>query len=96
MKTPHEFVFRGAVIPDSTADELARYLSDRITPNEFLLAALSDEFVHAFAAADDENLAAMAVIAAYLYNEVPMAARGSRENVIAWLRNDGEKEPDAV
>jgi hypothetical protein len=85
MKRPDEFTFRGATMPIGTASELYLYLHKRVPPGEFVQAVLCDEFVHAFAAADDANLAAMAVIASYLYCHVPIAARGSREKVAAWL-----------
>jgi hypothetical protein len=89
MKSPFEYAFRGETIPPHTADELARYLNEHIPPSELVTAVLCNDFMRAFKAADDENLAAMPVIAAYIYNEVPMAACGSPDAVESWLENAG-------
>ena len=73
------------VIPKYTREALERYVQHQIPPGSFLIAVLSNDLKESFRCADDVNIANIFAIVKYIYNEVPMSAWGSRENVRYWL-----------
>ena len=85
MRSPLGYEFRGATIPDLTAQGLVRYLDQHIRPGSFLCAVLCNDLRESLACADDENTASLQALVAYLYNEVPGGAWGSPEKFQAWL-----------
>jgi hypothetical protein len=84
-KSPGEFVFRGAVIPERMCGGLERYLEQHVPPGDFLEAVLCNDLTEACSRADDENMGLLPVYVAYLYNYAPGRAWGSREKFEAWL-----------
>lgn len=60
-----------------------RYLVDFIEPGDFMLAVLRNQLTESFGRADDMNRKHMFEIATFVYEYVPMAARGN--NVESWL-----------
>jgi hypothetical protein len=76
-----------ALCPPEVRETIERYLTIGAQPGDFVRAVLEDRLVDSFSRADENNIEAMPHIAAYLYDEVPMIARGV-ENVSAWLSRD--------
>ena len=76
---------RGQGIPHYMVGGVLRYFNEHIKPGDFLTALLENDFMGACGRADDDNLAALAAWAAFLYNEAPVGSYGSPENVKAWL-----------
>ena len=68
---------------------LARYIEHGIGPGGFLTAVLEDSLVEAASRADDQNQRRLFDWAYIMYNDVPWDARGSRENVRAWMAHGG-------
>ena len=64
---------------------LDRYVEHRIPTGGFLQACLENDLVDAAGRADDQNRYLLFEIACYMYNDMPLACRGSREKVAAWL-----------
>lgn len=75
------------MIPEHTLAALNRYVERRIPPGGFLTAVLSNDLFGAVAQADSQNRVALADIVAYIYNEVPGNAWGSRDTVWRWCEN---------
>lgn len=69
---------------------LKRYIENRIPPGSFLLAVLSNDLREACGRADDNNRRLIFETVAWLYNEFPCNAWGSKEAVHDWL-SGGEK-----
>ena len=82
---PAEFEFWGKKIPERLHHGLIHYLAQHIPVGDFLTAILENDLREACGRADDENLWLIPVIVAYLYNEAPAPAWGSKEKVNAWL-----------
>jgi hypothetical protein len=82
-------VFSGEIdytgLPLHMREPARHYLEDRVKPGDFLTAVLENDLVGAFGKADETNKAAMELWAAWLYNECPAAAWGSRGKVMDWL-----------
>ncbi len=66
-------------------DSLSRYVNNKIPTGGFLRAVLENDFMGAFNRADLNNTRNMDLIAKFVYNYVPMGARGSRAKVADWL-----------
>lgn len=77
--------FQEWYIPERMMPEIKRYIEEGILPGDFLTKVFENDFVHALGQADEENLRNIQAYAAYLYNEVPMACRGSKEAMIEWV-----------
>ncbi len=76
-----------ATIPEHTLGALDRYVNDRLLPGGFLVAVLSNDLFGAVGRADSENLAALADICRYVYNELPSSCWGSKDKIWAWVEN---------
>jgi hypothetical protein len=79
------YVFHGIAVPAATESAIERYVQHGAPPSHFLGAVLENDLKEAVNRADLTNLPAIPAIVAYLYNKVPMACWGSRENVNNWL-----------
>lgn len=75
-------------IPRDTLAQLDAYVDSRVPPGGFVYAVLSNDLYRAALKADDRNRAALADIAQHVESQLPMACRGSREAVEAWLKGD--------
>jgi hypothetical protein len=85
LHDPQDFVFRGHVIDEDTGEELTRYLREHCPTGSFLEAVISNDLREACGRADDRNLWHLPVLVAYLYNEAPSAAWGSRDKYENWI-----------
>ena len=79
-----------AQIPEHTLYGIHQYIEHHIPPGHFLEAVFSNDLREAFGRADEENIAAMFHIVAYLYNKVPGNCWGSPEKVRQWLKQKGD------
>lgn len=77
-------------LPEAMREHARAYVEDHHPVGGFLTAVLSNSLIDAFGLADEENRAAMADWALWLWNDIPSACWGSRAKVEAWL----EEEPD--
>ena len=75
------------MIPEHTKAALDRYVNDRILPGGFLIAVLSNDLFGAVGKADKENLAALADIVRYIYNEIPCSCWGNKEIIWKWVED---------
>jgi hypothetical protein len=73
------------MIPPDTLAQINNYVHHRGAPGAFLYAVLSNDLNAAFDQADDANRAGFAEIVAYVFNQLPMACRGSAQAVRNWL-----------
>ena len=85
MMDPRKFVFHCQTIDEATGEELTRYLRHHCPTGSFLEAVISNNLKEACARADDVNLWRLPLLVAYLYNEAPMLAWGSRDQYKDWL-----------
>ena len=81
-------------VPTRTIRSINNYVTDGLVPGDFLTAVLENKLIEAFSRADAENLNAMEDIVRYIYNEIPMDAWGSEDEVEKWieLRKKKNKE----
>jgi hypothetical protein len=82
-RVPYEF--RGRTLPEELREKLARYAEERKLPGSFLQAVLENNLAQAVMRSDDDNLAALPAVVAYVYNEIPMMAWGSPGVVREWV-----------
>ena len=80
-----DFSLHGRSIPKHMIAPVLTYFNNHIPPGSFLEAVLSNKFVEAVRRADEKNLVALDVWAAFLYWEAPAHTHGSPEKVEAWL-----------
>ena len=66
-----------------------------IADGDFLYAAICNDFMELRGRADDDNLRNLPALAAFLYNEVPMALRGA-EKYAAWVKGCAERRAQAM
>jgi hypothetical protein len=64
---------------------LERYLNHGIMPGSFMTAVLENNLKEAVARADNFNRVNLPNIVGYLWNHIPSAAWGSKEQVASWL-----------
>lgn len=74
-----------SVLSDDMEDAIRDYLNAGRQPGGFLTAVICNDLKAACSRADEVNLAALPAIVAFLYNEAPAAAWGSREKMDAWI-----------
>ena len=74
------------LVPQAAIGALHRYVLDGIPTGGCLRAALENDFVGFHHRAADEYTLAAKWIAGYLYDEIPMQARGSKKAVDAWIK----------
>jgi hypothetical protein len=72
------FRFQDRSVPEHDHGSLVRYILDGVIPGGFLQAVLSNDLREACARADDQNLFAIPVIVAWLYNYAPANCWGSK------------------
>lgn len=75
-------------VPTRVVDTLALYVKHGCEPGGFLYAVLSNNLAEAVAHGDTGNLAALADITKFVYNEIPSEAWGSQNKVNAWLKKN--------
>ena len=73
-------------VPEHTVGALERYVNDRIPTGGFLNAVLCNDLVGAVSHADEQNLRSIPEIVKFLYNNVPMGAWRTEDNVKNWLK----------
>jgi len=83
MRTPS---FADYNIPQHTQSALKRYVEHGYMPGGFLTAVLCNDLFQAVCRADHMNQACLADIVKWIYNSMPMAARGSEDNMMNWCR----------
>ena len=81
-----------SLCPPKIVESLERYTAEGIPPGGFLRAVLENDLATAFRSADEVNLEMLPHIVAYIWNEVPASAWGSRANVNAWLNAFNERQ----
>ena len=79
------------MIPQHTKDALDRYVNEGILPGGFLVKVLSNDLFGAVGHADSENKKALADICAYIYNELPSGAWGSKQIVVDYANSKFQK-----
>lgn len=70
-------------VPEHTKAAIWRYVVHRIPPGSFVRAVLENDLTEAVMRADDLNLPALAAIVAFVVNEIPLDAWGSKRQVSA-------------
>ena len=85
MKDFDEFRFQGRAVPEQMRSGITLYVEKNIEPGSCLMAILENDLRGAVAQADDDVMWSLPVIVAYLYNEIPGGAWGSKQRVAAWL-----------
>ena len=78
------FGYRTYHIPERMGGGLRRWVEHGIYPGDFLTALLENDLIKTFGFADTENMENLLAYVSYLYNEMPMACRGSKEIMKAW------------
>lgn len=78
-------------LPEHMREGARLYIEEGIDPGSFMVAALANQLVEAFARADETNAAYMRDWASWLYMDCPRVARGSIEKVEAWIHSGGIK-----
>jgi hypothetical protein len=66
-------------------DSITRYVNEGVPTGGFLEAVLANDLMEAVGRADSTSLVNLFDICVFIYNEIPVAAHGSRERVAAWL-----------
>lgn len=74
-----------ALMPPRFKDSLDLYVEKRLQPGGFLAAVLCNDLKESVSRADEEALACIPHIVAYLYNDVRADCWGSPEKYRAWL-----------
>ena len=78
-------------VPQKIRESIERYVKHGLRTGGFLEAVLSNDLMDAFKRADRDDLVMMPTIIAYIYNDVPTAAHGSRDKYNAWLNMHRER-----
>jgi len=81
MKTPS---FEDYNIPQHTQGAITRYLEQGYMPGGFLTAVLGNDLVRAVGGADHMNQACLVDIVKWVYNNMPLAARGNESEMMHW------------
>jgi len=79
-------------IPDYMMPGLERYIEKHISPGDFLLSVLSNDFNMACALADNTNAKNLKAYMGYLNNVAPGDCWGSPEKVKAWLERNASNK----
>jgi hypothetical protein len=74
------------VIRQDVKESLDRYVQYGIMPGGFLTAVLENDLFEAVGRADAYNLATLADICRYVYNDMPSSCWGSPEKVDRYVR----------
>lgn len=70
---------------DDVKESLDRYVKQGIPPGGFLTAVLENNLFEAVGRADEYNLATLASICRYIYNDLPATCWGSPQRVTDFL-----------
>ena len=81
------------LLPEHDREGARLYVEEGILPGSFLSACFANELVEALGCADEKNRFAIFDICSWLYNEVPLACRGSREKMKKWHERQGLRGP---
>jgi len=76
-------------LPEHIQGGMERYIEQGIAPGDFLQAVIKNQLVDSFALADETNIRSMFDIASFMYNQAPLACRGSLEAMKAWQTKGG-------
>lgn len=76
--------------PEWAKESLIAYVETGRPTGDFLGACLSNDFMEAIGRADENSLAHIADIAAFIYNKIPSACWGSRKIVFNWMEKGGQ------
>jgi hypothetical protein len=76
-----------AAIPERMQEGIKRYVIDRLSPGDFLVAVITNNLKNAVGHADDENLPLLPLYVRWLYNRAPSRCHGSPAAFAAWLEN---------
>jgi len=87
-----EFSFRGFTLPAHVHKRLEDYIQRGMPVGGFLQAVIANDLRDAVARADDSNIQVLPALAAYLFQNAPMMAVGSREAYEQWVRAGGRIE----
>jgi len=90
------YQFRGFVISDNMLESLQAYAERGQPVGDFLTAVLANDLMDACGRADDTNIRNLPAFAAWVYNECPSPAHGSREKMKAWIKRFRIKREAAV
>lgn len=77
------------VLPQHMREGAINYVLLGHAPGSFLQAVLRNDLIEAAANADDVNKYALHMWAVFVYNAVPMPARGSQEAIVQWVKRGG-------
>lgn len=83
------YKFREHYIPERMMKPIQRYITDGVIPGSFLRAIICND-LSACMLADDENLKNLPAFVSYFFWEVPSAAWGSEEKMLAWSKSKKE------
>ncbi len=70
-----------------TIAQIDSYVNYGTPPGSFIQALLENDLVQSFARADNSNIRDMFNIVNYLYNNVPITCRGSKEVISDWIEH---------
>ena len=76
-------------LPAHMHDGAIGYVNKGYCPGSFLNAVLRNDLIAAAETADDINREYLYGWACFVYNAVPMAARGSQEAIDNWIKSGG-------
>lgn len=79
------YAFRGMLARAEMIHALREYAYSRVPLGDFLQAVLAGDLYDAVNRADDDNLANLPALAAFVWNELPRGCWGSRERYINWI-----------
>lgn len=88
------YQYRGFVVSDEMLESLTAYAERGRPVGDFLTAVLSNDLMEACGRADDFNLSNLPAFCAWVYNECPGPAHGSRQMVHDWIERH-RRECDA-
>ena len=93
MTSPYHF--REFTLRAEMVEALDRYVRHGVPVGDFLYAAICNDFMELCGRADDDLQRNLPALAAFLYNEVPMALRGA-EKYAAWVKGCAERRARAM
>ena len=71
--------------PNNSGESFKRYVEHKVPTGGFLRALLENDLREAFGRADYINVGLIQAYVSWMYNNLPSACWGSKENVAAWL-----------
>lgn len=90
MPITQDIVEKAALsLPAHMQDGAIGYVLHGWEPGGFLTAVLLNDLISAAERADEQNARALYAWAVFVYNAVPVGARGSTENIMSWMAAGG-------